>query len=97
MEAYIKVKKYYEIEKENEYFMLKNIFNMSEIHSLDIIKWYLPMFYNYEIIFGKINKEYEEEYNYLMENSKYYQMDCTLIESYSEAILKINFKPYTVK
>lgn len=97
MEACIKIKKYKTTEKNKDYFVLKDIFNQSALGcSPYVVKCYIEGNYNYEITFGKINKEYEEEYNYLIKNRMHYEMDCTLIESFSEAILNIKFNPTKV-
>jgi len=93
MKACIIIKKYKNFEKEKDYFVLKDIFDISDGVPPSMLKSHIKSKYNYEIVFGKINKEYQEEYNYLIKNSNYYTMDCTLIESKSHAILKINFNP----
>lgn len=97
MEASINLKKYKKLQNKKDYFRLKNIFQLSNMYLFNRLIDFVETNYNYELIFPKIHKKYEDEYNYLMKNSKDYKIDCTLIESTSEVILKVSFKPCIVK
>jgi hypothetical protein len=90
-QAYIKVKKNRENKK--EYFILQKIFECTKDNHTSF--WYLKNqmkeFYNYNFEFSKIYKEDKEEYEKLLLHDKDFEIKPTLIDSYSEAKLILEF------
>ncbi|WP_270566055.1 hypothetical protein [Clostridium beijerinckii] len=92
-QAYIKVKKSRELENKKAYFILKRIFESTkENHtSFCYLKKQMKEYYNYEFKFSKIYKKDEEAYNKLIRYTDEFEIKPTLIDSYSEAKLILEF------
>jgi len=92
-QAYIKVKKSRELENKKAYFILKKIFESTKEGCTSF--WYLKKkmkeCYNYEFKFSKIYKKDEEAYNKLIKYADEFEIKPTLIDSYSEAKLILEF------
>lgn len=92
-QAYIKVKKNREDENKKAYFILKKVFEYTKGGNTSF--WYLKKlmkeYYNYEFKFSKIYKKDREGYEKLQMHNSDFEIKPTLIDSYSEAKLILEF------
>ncbi|MCE5221808.1 MAG: hypothetical protein LLF98_11260 [Clostridium sp.] len=92
-QAYIKVNKNREDENKKSYFILKKIFCYTQGNGTSFLclEKQMEEYYNYEFKFSKIYKKDEEAYNKLIKYAGKFEIRPTLIDSYSEAKLILEF------